>query len=456
MTFALMISNAPYNTKMTLNFTVRFQRRSLTDAKMKVSVLVILLLCHQTSSLNTKSTLFQEVFAYHENTAQKANFANEVVKKIYNAFQQWFFTITFCEFTYFENRILKYTENYGYGYPVLLLNGCPDTNKTRVKPRVNKHGQTAYLVTSKDLTIDGSDYVVETLERTGVFKPRSAVIFVINEVTTMNKYFYHTVKSHFQLLWSRSITNSVLIVWTDRLKIYTYNPFINQVQDITEVKDISHLLKKQYHNLYGYALRISVYRKVYVSDEKGPVLCNSNLAKTVISFLNATCLPKVPRDGNTVGDLLPDGVATGVTADLIDGYSDLELSSRILKNSYYGYIDTTYPLNQDKLCFLVKGSERQATFTTTIDLISNILLFAFLFIVISFIILAIVVRKIESKIWKLDNKQTAGETAMDLVKCLIRQTVDIMFWGPVFRFLIMLVILYSLIVDSIIDVSFIT
>lgn len=425
------------------------------DAKMKVTVLLILLSCYQMSSLDTNSTLFQEVFAYHTDTAQKAKFANEVVNKIYNAFRQWFFTITFCEFTYFENRILKYTENYGYGYPVLLLNGCPDANKTRTKPRVDKHGQTAYLVTSEDLTVDGSDYVVDTLKRTGVFKPRSAVIFIVNEVVTIDNYFYFTVKNHFQLLWSRSITNSVLILWSGRLRIYTYNPFFNEVQDITKVKDISNYLMKQYHNLYGHGLRISVYRKVYVSDVTGPVLCDSLLAKTVIHFLNATCVPMVPRDGNTVGDLI-DGVATGVTADLMDGYSDLELSSRILKNSYYGYIDTTYPLTQDRLCFLVKNSEKQATFTTTIDLISNLLLFTFIFIMITCIILAIIIRKIESNIWKLNDKQRAGETSMDLVKCFIRQTVDIKFWGPVFRFLIILVIMYSLIVDCVIDVSYIT
>lgn len=420
---------------------------------MKITVLLVLLSCHWTSSLNTNITLFREVFKYNENTARKANFAKEVVNKIYNAFRQWYFTITFCEFTYFENRILGYTETYGYGYPVLLLNGCPDSNKTRVKPRVDKHGQTAYLVTSKDISIDGSEYAVETLKRTGVFKPRSAVIFVINEFLNIDKYFYYTVKNHFQLLWSRSITNSVLILWTDRLKIYTYNPFLDEVQDITEVKDISQLLAKQYYNLYGFGLRISVYRKVYMSDDTGPVLCDSKLAKTVISFLNATCVPMVPRDGNTVGDLLPDGVATGVTADLMDGYSDLELSSRILKNSYYGYIDNTYPLNQDELCFLVKNSEKQATFTTTIDLISNVLLFTFMFILITSIILVIFVRKIESMIYKMDNKQTVGETALDLVKCFIRQTVDIKFRGPVFRLLILLIIIYSLIVDCVIDVS---
>lgn len=421
---------------------------------MKVTVLLILLLNHQTKGQDPNSILFKEVMAYHADVAQKSNFASEVVDKIYNAFRQWFFTITFCEFTYFENRILKFTENYGYGYPILLLNGCPDTNRSRSRPRLDKHGTTAYLVTSSQLSVDTSEYVMDILERTGVFKPRSAVIFVINEVVTVTRYFYFEIKNHFELLLSRSITNSVLILWCDRLKIYTYNPFLEEIQDVSEVENLNRYLSRTYNNLHGLALKVSVYRKVYLSDKTGPVLCDTNLEKLVMSYLNATCIPTVPRDGNTVGDLLEDGLATGATADLLDSSSDLELSSRILKNSYYGYIDTTYPLMQDQLCFLVENSDRQATFTTTINLISNLLMLVFLLIVIAFVIISIMVRKTESKICDLDDTQRVGDTTMDLIKCLLRQTLDLKFSGPVFRVIIALIMTYSLIVNSVIDVSF--
>ncbi|KAM3957097.1 ionotropic receptor 85a [Aphomia sociella] len=366
---------------------------------------------------NINSVLYNEIFAYHKETSEKAEIANQVVNKIYNSFKQWFFTITFCDFTYIENRILKYTETQDYGYPVLLLNGCPHTNTTKVKPRINKHGQTAYVITSKELTLDVSEYIIETLVRTGVFKPRSAVIFIINVPVEMDSYYYYVMKNHFQFLWTRSVTNSVVILWSDRLYMFSYNPFSDQLKEINDVKNVGGFLSKQYYNLYGHELRLSVFRKKFITDKTGPVKCDSKLATMVMNRLNASCKPITPRDGNTVGDLLDDGTATGVTGDLIDGYTDLELNSRILKNSYYGYIDTTYPLTQDELCFLVKKSEKQSTFMTTLKL----------------------------------NHQTTGTTVMLLIKCFIRQTADIKFMGSIFRFLTLMTIMYSLIIDCVID-----
>lgn len=419
-------------------------------------ILTVILLFRPSLCLEESNALYQEVMDYNNETWAKAEFAFEVVNIMYNSFRQWFFTITFCEFTYFENRILKYTEQYGYGYNVMLLNGCPLSNRSVVKPKYNRHGQTAYLVTSNELSIDVSETVINALKRTGVFKPRSAVIFVINTPVQLDKYFYHALTNHFQLLWSSSITTSVLILKTDKLRMYTYNPFFQEIKDITGVKDVSLLFSKQYSNMYGYGLRLSVFRKVYVSDKNGPVRCDSVLAKTVIQFLNASCYPIPPRDDSTVGDLLENGTATGVTADLIDGYTDLELNSRILKNSYYGYIDTTYPLVQDELCFLVKKSDQQSTFKTTIKLISLHMLCLFFVTFTIFIIVAIGVRKVEINLLNINDTQSIGATLLDLIKCFIRQTVDFTFVGPIFRCLVLLIILYSLIIDCAIDVSIIS
>lgn len=416
-------------------------------------IFLTLLLFKSSLCFDETSVLYQEVMDYHKESAEKASYAFEVVDVMYNSFRQWYFTITFCEFTYFENRILKYTEQYGYGYNVMLLNGCPHSNHSFIKPRLNRHGETAYLITSNDLSLDTSETVITALKQTGIFKPRSSVIFVIKNPIELDNYFYHALNNHFQLLWSSSLTNSVLILKTDRLKMYAYNPFLQEIKDITEIQDVSNFLARQYNNLYGYGLRLSVFRKVYVSDKTGPVRCDSNLAKTVIKFMNATCYPLSPRDDSTVGDLLDNGTATGVTADLIDGYTDMELNSRILKNSYYGYIDTTYPLNQDELCFLVKKSDTQSTFKTTINLISMEMLLLFFFTFTIFIIVTIWVRKAEMKLLSIDDKQSTGATLIDLIKCFIRQTVDFNFMGPIFRSLVLLILVYSLIIDCAIDVS---
>lgn len=416
-------------------------------------IFLTLLLFKPSLCFDETNVLFQEVMEYHKDAAVKAAYAFEVVNIMYNSFRQWYFTLTFCEFTYFENRILKYTEQYDYGYNVMLLNGCPYSNNSFIRPRFNTHGETAYLITSNDLSIDMSETAILALKRTGLFKPRSAVIFVIKSPVELDNYFYHALNNHFLLLWSYSLTNSVLILRTDRLKMYSYNPFFQEIKDITDIQDVSHFLSKQYNNLYGYGLRLSVFRKVYVSDKTGPVTCDSNLAKTVMKFINATCYPLSPRDDSTVGDLLDNGTATGVTADLIDGYTDLELNSRILKNSYYGYIDTTYPLNQDELCFLVKKSDTQSTFKTTINLISMEMLILFFFTSSVFIIVTICVRKAEIKLLNIDDKQSTGATLIDLIKCFIRQTVDFNFMGPIFRSLVLLIVVYSLIIDCAIDVS---
>lgn len=420
---------------------------------MSLTMLLIVLMFHFSASINSDCVLYKEIAAYHNETHFKAQYAYQVVEKIFNAFKQWFYTVTFCDFTYFENRILKHTENYGDGYPVMLLNGCPDANKTKVKPKINRHGKTVYVVTSNELSLDGSEFVLEAFIRTGVFKPRSAVVFVISNPVEMDSYFFYNMKLHFRLLLSRSITNSVMVLYSGRLRVYTYNPFRNEIRDITDVKNVGRLLADQYNNLYGQELRLSVFKKIYMSDEDGPVYCDSRLAQIVMKILNATCNALPTRDGNTVGDLLKNGTATGVTADLMDGYTDLELNSRILKNSYYGYIDTTYPLVQDELCFLVEKSLRQSTFATILKLISVDMLVLCMFNMVFFMVLALLVRAIEMELWKLKDRQTTSSTVVDLFKCFIRQTVDVKFTGPIFRCVLLLVMVYSLVVDCAIDVG---
>lgn len=426
--------------------------RHSTQLKM-LKYLLFLLLFNNSACLSSSSDLNRSIFKYHERTYNKAKFAREVVNKIYNSFHQWYFTITYCNFTYFENAILKHLETHSYGYPVLLLNGCPDKIATKVQPRFNIHGQTTYLVTSASLNIDEFDTAASALKMTGIFQPRSTVIFVITLPVTLNNYLLHAMKIHFQLLWSRMVTNSVLIIWSSKLRIYNYNPYLDVLKDITNVKDVNHFLAKQYNDLYGHELRLSVFRKAYVADDTGPIVCSSRLAKTVIESLNATCKPIVPRDGNTVGDLLENGTATGVTADLIDGYTDLELSSRILKTSYYGYIDTTYPLTQDKLCFIVMNSKRQSAFATTLNLISSYILFTFICNFILLIVIAILLRKFESRITEIDDNQSTGSIMMDLIKCFLKQTVDIKYLGIGFRFLTLAIIAYSLIINCAVEVS---
>lgn len=402
---------------------------------------------------NNSSVLYNEIFDYHKETFLKAEFAYQFAMKIFNAFRQWYFTVTFCEFTYFENRILKYIENYDYGYAVLLLNGCQSLNNSRVKPKLDKHGEVAYIITSSDLTLDDSEYAIEALTRTGVFKPRSTVIFVINVPKQVDNYFYYSMERHFQLLWSRSITNSIVVVWSDRLKLYAYNHFKKEINDVTDVKDISKYLYQIYKDLYGYKLRLGVFRKIYTTDRTGPVKCDTILSKTIIKILNATCKPLAPRDGSTVGDILDNGTATGVTADLLDGYTDLELNSRILMNSFYGYIDTTYPLMQDELCFLVEKAQKQSTFMTIFQRISMDVLMLCVITVTTLFVLTVITRKIETKVWIMIDNRSTTDTITDLIKCLLRQTVDFKFTGPLFRWLVFLTMAYSLIIDCAIDVS---
>ncbi|CAG4935488.1 unnamed protein product [Parnassius apollo] len=420
---------------------------------MLLTALLTVSLLRTSTSINPECALYKEIFDYHNQTYFKAEFAFEVVEKIFNAFKQWFFTITFCDFTYFENRILKYIENYDNGYPVMLLNGCRNSNKTKMKLKINKHGQTTYVVTSNELSLDGSEFVIEAFTRTGVFTPRSVVIFVINTPIEMDSYFFYNMKQHFQFLISRRITNSVMALYSGRLRMFTFNPFSNEIRDITDVSEVSRMLAKQHNDLFGHELRLSVFRKVYISDQTGPLYCNSRLAKTVMKILNATCKPLLPRDGNTVGDLLANGTATGVTADLIDGYTDLGLNSRMLRNSYYGYIGTTYPLEQDELCFLVKKSLKESTLTTTLNLISINLLMVFIFNLVLFITAALIIRAIEKRVWNLDERSTISSTVINLIKCFIRQTVDIKFMGHIFRFVALLIMIYSIVVNCALDVS---
>lgn len=398
-------------------------------------------------------TLYNEVFAYNNETDYKAYFAQKVVEKIQTGFRQWFFTIIFCEFTYFENRIVKYTETYNDGYPVFLLSSCPDSHRVRIKPRIDKHGETSYIVSSHELSLDVNEYVLAALIRTGVWNPRSSVIFVINVPVEIDSYFYHTMKNHFKLLRSNRITNSVLVIWSDRLKVYMFNPFLDEVKDVSDEKDLRRLTQEQYYNLNGKELRLSVFRKVFLTDDTGPVTCDSRLTKTLMTNLNATCRPFPPRDGKTVGGILDNGTATGVTADLLEGYTELELNSRILQNSYYGYIDTTYPLDQDELCFLVKKSSRQSSFTTTIKLMKENVLAMFMANLVVLTFIGLLAFKVEKKLLNIETNSTSGTTLMDLVKCYIRQTVDVKFMGPVFRGVVLMIMTYSLIIDCAVDVS---
>lgn len=424
----------------------------MSTKKKMVKLLSILFFVQCATTLHPQSAMYQKVFTYHNDTASKAEFAYNVVEKVYEAFQQWVFTIFFHESTHFENSMLKYTEMKNYCNPVLIFSGCASSAPTKVKPQIDKHGATTYIITFEELSSVNDDAIGALIRCPGVFKPRSPLIVVLSIPVDVDSNFYYDMQRHFQLLWSKNITNSVLILRNEKLRVYTYNVFFNKVKDITDVKGIESYLSRQYNNLNGHQLRLSVYRRVYLTDETGPLKCDSILEKTVMSFLNASCLPLMSRDGNTVGDLLGNGTATGVTGDLLDGYTDLELNSRILRTTYYGYIDTAYPLTNNELCFMIKKAEKQSVSTSILNLISSNILVLCLSSVVILITIAIITQKMETRILS-QNQQTNGSTLMDLIKCFLKQTADIKYLGPVFRFLVFMIISYSLVMSSVIDVS---
>lgn len=413
----------------------------------KISILISIL------SLVSTNKLVEEILNYEDDANFHSKYAYEVVTKIYQNFSQWFFTIILCDYSYFENIIIKHIETYGYGHSAMIHSGCVASNYDKVKPKIDNHGTTAYIVTSNVLSLDVNDAVIVALKKTGVWKPRTVLIFIINVPIQIDSYFHYDMENHFNLLWSRRISKSILIIWSGRMRIFTYHRYLQQILELTNAQNISIVLEKQFHNLYGYDIRLSAFRKIYLDNSTDPVNCESKLAKTVMSYLNSTCTPIAPRDGSTVGDLLDNGTATGVTADLLDGYTDLELNSRILKNTYYGYIDTTYPLSQDNLCFIVPKAQRMSSFMTVVRLINKSVLTILFFNMFAFTIIALIIRIQERRLKNISDRKNVGSIVLDIFKCFIRQTVDINFPGHIFRAVVLLVILYSLIIDCVIDVS---
>ncbi|GBP34760.1 hypothetical protein EVAR_21824_1 [Eumeta japonica] len=337
-----------------------------------IGILVVIQLSSLVSGLNNSNDpIIDEIDSMLKGAEFKHDYAYKIVDRIYNDFGRWLFTIIFCEFTYLENSILQYMETYDYGYPVMLLDGCPTRNGSRVRPKFRRHGVPAYVMTSPELSLESNDYFISALTRTGVWKPRSKVIFVLTRSVVTDGYFNYAMKSHFRSLWSSKITNTILIVWNKKMKIYTYNHFVDSVIDITHESDLNKVVDDQYRDFYGYELKLSVYKKNYIPDAKHPITCDSKLIRTIMEHFNSTCRVFFPRDNLAVGDLFENGTATGVTADLIDGYTDMELGSRILKSSYFGYIDTTYPLSNDDLCFMTLKRGRYSTFMSALVLISG-------------------------------------------------------------------------------------
>lgn len=421
------------------------------EVSMSLSIKFVLLSVLNVNFVST-STIFDDFEKFQKGTDFKSNYAYEVVKNVYQNVQPWYFTVIFCNFTYFENRILKYTETLSEK-PVMLLDGCPFNKKIKVKPTFTRHGTTAYIVTSNELSLEVNDGVISTLKRTGVWKPRTLVIFIITLPVKIDSYFNFDMKTHFSLIWSKRMTKSILIVWSDRMRIYMFNRYLHRVIEVTETRNITKVLDEQFYNMYGHDLRLSLFRKIYVDDRKYPLECDSRLAKTFIQYLNASCTAVATRDGQTVGNLMENGTATGVTADLLDGYADLELNSRILQNSYYGYIDTTYPLSQDNLCFIVAKSPRQSSFITAMKLITTTVFVIFLINMAVLIVVALIVRKKESCVRNFEDHYNTGAMVFDLLKCFLKQTVEVKFPGPVFRVVVLSIIIYSLVVNCAIDVS---
>ncbi|KAJ9599894.1 hypothetical protein L9F63_009841 [Diploptera punctata] len=159
----------------------------------------------------------------------------------------------------------------------------------------------------------------------------------------------------------------------EELKIYSYNPFINEVTALDMPRSMNksdygfHLFESKFRNLHGYSLRISMYDhnpKAILDMEENRTVVNvrgedGEILKTLAKLMNFSMIINIPKGSNDINFRRPNGnnlTGTEKSEELVYNRSDVCFISKFMRYTYKGRIDYTYPHDKQGFCVIVPKS----------------------------------------------------------------------------------------------------
>lgn len=169
----------------------------------------------------------------------------------------------------------------------------------------------------------------------------------------------------FSMIWSKNVLNAVIIYWNETMSAATFTPFPKmqlQYIDANGPFDVSILFPEKARNLHGHPFRITAFYDISraVFDRRNPSDMNALdgtdglLGGLIVERMNATLYMSEPKDGMQIGELFPNGTATGCLNALISGDYDMGLNMRFYRlDQFEGNVEGTLTNGRDDICFLV-------------------------------------------------------------------------------------------------------
>lgn len=169
----------------------------------------------------------------------------------------------------------------------------------------------------------------------------------------------------FDEFWNRYVLNVVIVYWNRTLTAVTFTPFkqpkLIYIQG-DELKKLKKIFKATAQNLYGYPLNVTIFhdssRARFDQNNTDNVKAldgtDGLLGRLIVEQMNATLNMTVPEDGQEIGELFPNGSASGCLAALMSGAADIGFNIRFYRlTQFEGKVEATTVNGRDDICFLV-------------------------------------------------------------------------------------------------------
>lgn len=190
------------------------------------------------------------------------------------------------------------------------------------------------------------------------------------------------LESTLKLIWENNILNFILAYYYESLEVVTYDPFIDQIINLTNYHDKRsvrrNIFDNRLHNMHGYQLRVSFFADPPRTVEENGVFYGIDymVLEGFIETLNAT-LKIVAPESNNIGDKYFNHYL-----DILAGRADFGFMSCFAQTEAPQDIAKSYPRRMDDVVVIVPYATALPQFYYVFMMFTETL---WLFIVISFV-----------------------------------------------------------------------
>lgn len=211
------------------------------------------------------------------------------------------------------------------------------------------------------------DYCLEAVRKYRTGKRYIKYLIIFERINSVNLEPARTwLKKTFDIMWEKAALN-VIAVFNEgeEIKIYTYNPFDNQMPFIpiknwvgVDIFDSNTSI-----NMHKQELTVSVTPNnntlIRTENPRKFEGIDGRFASLLEKKLNATFVYVTEPDG----EILLNETATGAIASVIEGRVNISINSRVLNAHYYaGKVEFTKAFQSENLCVLVPKAEQLPQF----------------------------------------------------------------------------------------------